>query len=376
VYLPLPTLDHQLPAPLSDAQSVLLWIADHDRPAAEIVEIAERQGLAIRRLQAGDDLNSALVGVQPAAIAWDLPNGGAGEWALVQGLRVHPQLCHLPFILYSAGRLDTPTLGMTGLVIKPVSGQTLQDIIHAMCLAQAGGTILIVDDDPQALDLYSNVAANAMPDRPIQTAGDGAAALQIMAEATPAAVVLDLTMPGVDGFQVLDWMRANPRTRRVPVLVLSGRILTNEDIKRLEQHARVTLQSKDILSEGETAAALRQVVSGAAPLAQPTSALVKRTIAYLQQHYQRPLSRQEIAQAIGVTENYLSRIFRQELALSPWGYLNRYRIKQAKDLLRSTNASVTAIATQVGFDNPAYFARVFHDQVGVSPRAYRENPSG
>jgi transcriptional regulator GlxA family with amidase domain len=188
--------------------------------------------------------------------------------------------------------------------------------------------------------------------------------------------MLDLTMPGVDGFYVLDWMRANPQTRRVPVLVLSGRILTGEDIRRLEQHARVTFQSKDIFLEQETATVLRQAVSGAEPLTQPTSALVKRTIAYLQQHYHRPLSRQEIAQAIGVTENYLSRIFRQELALSPWGYLNRYRIKQAKDLLRTTNASVTAIAVQVGFDNPAYFARVFHEQVGKSPRAYRENPGG
>jgi signal transduction histidine kinase/AraC-like DNA-binding protein len=376
VYLPLPALDHRLPAPVSDVQGVLLWIADHDQPVAEVAEIAERQGLAIRRLRAGDDLNCALTGVQPAVIAWDLPNGGAGEWALVQGLRRHPQLCHLPFILYAADQPDTPALGMTGLVIKPVSGQILQDIIHALCLAHANGAILIVDDDPQAIELYKGVAAQALPDRPVQTASDGAAALQFMAEATPAAVVLDLTMPGVDGFQVLDWMRANPRTRRVPVLVLSGRLLTNEDIKRLEQHARVTLQSKDILSERETAEALRQVLSGTESLAQPTSALVKRTIAYLQQHYQRPLSRQEIAQAIGVTENYLSRIFRQELALSPWGYLNRYRIKQAKELLRTTNASVTAIAAQVGFENPAYFARVFHEQVGVSPRAYRENPVG
>jgi transcriptional regulator GlxA family with amidase domain len=107
------------------------------------------------------------------------------------------------------------------------------------------------------------------------------------------------------------------------------------------------------------------------PLGQPTSALVKRTIAYLQQHYVRPLSRQEVARAIGVTEGYLSRIFRQEMALSPWDYLARYRVRRAKELLRSSNAAVSDVALQVGFDDSAYFTRVFHKHTGCSPSKYR-----
>jgi transcriptional regulator GlxA family with amidase domain len=102
-----------------------------------------------------------------------------------------------------------------------------------------------------------------------------------------------------------------------------------------------------------------------------TSVLVKRAIAYFHQNYDRPLSRQEIAKAIGVSKNYLSHIFRRELGLSPWEYLSRYRIKQAKELLSCTNNSVTEVALQVGFKNPAYFSRVFHEQTGLSPSAYR-----
>jgi AraC-like DNA-binding protein len=193
-----------------------------------------------------------------------------------------------------------------------------------------------------------------------------------MLEKVPSLVMLDLIMPGLDGFDVLDWMRANPQTRQVPVLILSSRMLTFDDVKRLEQHALVTFHSKEVLSEEETAAAVHRTLFDGSALPPYTSALVKRAIAYLHQNYDRPLSRGEIAQAIGVSEDYLSRIFRQELGLSPWDYLHRYRIKQAKELLTRTNASVIDVALQVGFNDRSYFSRVFRELAGVSPGEYRK----
>jgi YesN/AraC family two-component response regulator len=254
-----------------------------------------------------------------------------------------------------------------------VSGKTLIEAINALCSPKSIGSILIVDDDPQACELYRGMVAKGLPGYPIRTASDGAAALAIMAEAPPSLVILDLMMPEMDGFEVLDWMRANQQTRQTPVLILSGRMLTLEDIERLERHARATFQSKDVLSEEETTAALHRLLFNADTLPPHTSALVKRAVAYFQQNYHRHLSREEIARAIGVSKNYLSHIFRQELGLSPWDYLNRYRIKQAKDLLSHTSDSVTEVALQVGFNNPAYFSRMFHKQIGLSPSAYREN---
>jgi AraC-like DNA-binding protein len=167
-------------------------------------------------------------------------------------------------------------------------------------------------------------------------------------------------------------MRANEQTRRTPVLVLTGRMLTLEDIKQIEQHAMVAFQGKGVLSEEETTAFLHRLLLGEDALPPHTSGLVKRAVAYLHQNYHKPLSRWEIANAIGVSENYLTHIFGRELGLSPWQYLNRYRIRQARELLRRTNDSVTAVALQVGFNDPAYFSRVFRKQVGVSPSTYRE----
>jgi AraC-like DNA-binding protein len=101
---------------------------------------------------------------------------------------------------------------------------------------------------------------------------------------------------------------------------------------------------------------------------------VKRAVLYFQQNCNRPLSRWEVAEAVGASEDYLSRVFHREMGISPWEYLNRYRILQAKELLRCTDDNVKTVARRVGFTDPAYFSRVFRKVVGTSPSAYRKHP--
>jgi transcriptional regulator GlxA family with amidase domain len=125
-------------------------------------------------------------------------------------------------------------------------------------------------------------------------------------------------------------------------------------------------------TEAETLAALNRALFGADTLPSYTSALVKRVVAYFHQNYSRPLSRWEIAQAIGVSEDYLSKVFNRELGISPWDYLNRYRILQSQNILRTTTLSIGAIARAVGFNDQAYFSRVFRKRNGISPQEYRE----
>ncbi len=373
VYLPLPSLSERPASAPETAQPVLLLISTTGQPAAEIVEMSQRLGLAIRHVQAGDDPDLVLANVQPAGLAWDLASAGPGDWAVAHHLRNHPRLCQLPFILYGQERDGAAlTVGVTSFIVKPLSGQTLLETIQAACPTEYIGPILIVDDDPEARALHQQLAAQGLPGYSICTANDGAGALAVMAEQTPSLVILDLMMPGLDGFDVLDRMRADPRTRHVPVVILSSKLLNLDDVRRLEQHARVTFQSKGILSDAEAIAALNQALFGADTLPQHTSTLVKRAVAYLHQNYTRPLARWEIAKAIGVSEDYLSRLFHQELGLSPWDYMNRYRIYQARLLLSSTDESIWSIARKVGFKDRAYFSRVFHKLTGVSPKSFRE----
>jgi transcriptional regulator GlxA family with amidase domain len=171
-------------------------------------------------------------------------------------------------------------------------------------------------------------------------------------------------------------MRADVNLRQVPVIILSNKVLSLEDVKRIESHTRVTLQSKGIWSAEETVTALNRALFGAEALPAHTSALVKQAIAYLHQNYAHPVSRWEIAEAVGVSEDYLSRVFTRELNISPWDYLNRYRVLQSKQLLLNTTETIGTIARQVGFKDQAYFSRVFHKVSGLSPQRFRETSLG
>ena len=227
---------------------------------------------------------------------------------------------------------------------------------------------------PKCAAHHQALVEEGLPGCAVRSAENGESALALMENEIPALVLLDLVMPGLSGAEVLDRMRADPRLRQVPVVILSSKLLSLEDVKRLENHARVTLQSKGIWSEKEIIAALNRALFGTETLPAHTSALVKRAVAYLHQNYARPLSRWEIAEAIGVSEDYLTRIFNRELDISPWDYLNRYRILQAQALLRGTSHNIAEVARLVGFKDQAYFSRVFNKQNSISPQAYRDMP--
>jgi AraC-like DNA-binding protein len=373
IYLPLPALDQIKPAKQDELLSVLLLISSQAEPSAEIIEMCRRQKLEIFQLRTSDDLEKALGTTKPVALAWDVSSAQPGDWMLVRRLRHYPHLSQTPFILY--GHLAEERIGMTGFVVKSSNTKTLLDAMLAVNPTHATGPILIVDDDEQVRESHKALVEEGLPGSPVRLAENGEIALAIMEKEVPSLVLLDLIMPDVSGADVLDRMRADTNLRQVPVIVLSNKVLNLEDVKRIENHAHVMLQTKGIWSDSETISAVNRAIFGTASLPAHTSTLAKQAIAYLHQNYTRPLSRWEIAEAVGVSEDYLSRVFTRELNISPWDYLNRYRVLQSKHLLMNTAEAVGIIARQVGFKDQAYFSRVFHKITGMSPQAFREASS-
>ncbi|HVU09754.1 MAG TPA: ATP-binding protein [Phototrophicaceae bacterium] len=370
VYLPLPDVaGSALPLPEGDAQPVLLLISNTDLPVPAIAALSAQQKLAIQRLGLADDLNLILRKVRPAALAWDLAAADPDEWRLFERMRAHPQLCQLPLILY--GQDETTLAGMTNVLMKPINEKTLINTIRALRPPEQARSILIVDDDPQVRTLYQELAAQALPGCAVQAVASGAAALALLESETPTLIILDLMMPEIDGFTVLDALRANERTRRVPVIVMSGRLLTAEDVRRLD-YGQVVFQSKGVLSEQETETAFRAALDGVTSLPQSSSTLVKQALAYIHQNYREPaLSREQIAAAVATSKQHLDRVFGKEEGLSVIECLNRFRIERAKEQLATTTQDITTIALQVGFNDSAYFSRVFRKIVGQSPSEYR-----
>jgi signal transduction histidine kinase/AraC-like DNA-binding protein/ABC-type sugar transport system substrate-binding protein len=366
VYLPLPGLIG-ISVAISDepSEDVVLVISHQTEPAKSILQLSRRRGLRIEQIASITEISRIQ---RPAVIAWDMANAQPEDWALIAQLRRFPRLNRLPFVLYNQ-QPDSP--GLTNILIKPVPHASLVEMLESLHSTGDSRPILVVDDDPRAREMYEKMLAEAFPGSLVRLADDGDEALEILATITPSLVILDLMMPRVDGFTVLEQMRKDERLQPVPVLVLSGKLLTEQDVRRLD-YARVVFQRKEMLSPDETIAALQSISDENTRLLQPTSILVKRAFAYILQNYATPLSRQQIASAVGVSERYLSQIFKQEMGISPWDALNRFRIHRARELLKTTDENITEIATQVGFDDPSYFGRVFNKQTGMSPKVYRE----
>ncbi len=370
LYLPLPTLGggsaRSLPA---TTRPIFLVVGEPGSAPEEALALARRNAWTVTHARSPAELETALGQGQPVAVAWDVNRAGQGDWALLERIRAVPQFAALPFLLFATETAEVRP-GVAQVLFKPFDRQSLLESIQALKPATSGGPVLIVDDDPQARQLYTDVIAAHFAGQAILQAEDGEQAIRMLDEQQPGLVILDLMMPRVDGFEVLDVLRTRPATQRVPVIVLSGKVLTQDDVARLS-HPRVLFQAKDLLSEAELADTLRRALEATDVLPQPTSTVVKRAIAYLQQNYGADLSRPDIAAAVGVSEDYLSRIFRQEVGLSPWDFLNRYRVQQAKTLLRASDAPVLQIAGQVGFSDLSYFNRVFRKYVGCAPTTYR-----
>ncbi|NMB88454.1 MAG: substrate-binding domain-containing protein, partial [Chloroflexi bacterium] len=267
IRLPLPALEQARPG-RENAQPVLLLISSTEEPAVEIVSMCRRRGLEIKVLHVNDDVEQALEEVEPAAIAWDLSGAQPDDWSLVRRLRTSPRLSQLPFILYGQlpqheDAVPMLSVGLTGFALKTPGDESLMDAINALCPVQASGAILIVDDDPEIRAQHQALVQNGFPASSVRTAEDGFQALACMEEETPALVLLDLMMPGMDGVAVLDQMRTDPRLRHVPVVILSNKLLSLDDVKRFEHHARVTFQTKGVWSDAETLSAFNRALFGA-----------------------------------------------------------------------------------------------------------------
>lgn len=99
--------------------------------------------------------------------------------------------------------------------------------------------------------------------------------------------------------------------------------------------------------------------------------LALRVRDYIDQHYKNTLSTGKLAQTFFISEAYLSRLFRQSFALTVTAYLHQTRINHAKQLLKTTTASVSSIALNVGYTDLNYFSRIFKNQTGLTPSAFR-----
>ncbi len=99
-------------------------------------------------------------------------------------------------------------------------------------------------------------------------------------------------------------------------------------------------------------------------------------IHYLKLHFAESCTIKEIADHVGVSPNYLSRVFNREVGENISSYLARLRLRRAAVLLETTSDSVSVVGARTGFANASYFSTAFRQHFGMSPLEYRGRAVG
>ena len=124
-------------------------------------------------------------------------------------------LCSVPGIGQAAAEL-----GVREYLVKPVSRERLLGALERLGLSR--GTVLIVDDEPEARRLFWRMLASAEGDYRVLTAASGQEAVEVLKTDRPDCLLLDLAMPDMDGFQLLEILNQDPALRDIPTVVISA----------------------------------------------------------------------------------------------------------------------------------------------------------
>lgn len=98
---------------------------------------------------------------------------------------------------------------------------------------------------------------------------------------------------------------------------------------------------------------------------------IRDIMRYIQEHYYEHLKIEQLAEERGISSRFVRRYFTEEIGMPCSAYIQALRLNKAKELLWETRKSITDIALEVGYGTPQYFCRIFREEIGMSPSAYR-----
>ena len=366
----------KLPEALLQDRTVLLLV-EHAGNGEQLSKHLTRRGF---RVELGwiDSRTSRLpdwIQSQPGAVILEQGTAVKQAWEAIHALQANQLTQDIPVLFYSLDeQQDQGSLLELNYLSKPLhQTELIQALERRELNKNANGkrlSILIVDDEPGTLELHARLIEAWSAEYRILKAGNGREALKIIQEVHPSLVLLDLMMPELDGFSVLEAMHSDPHSRDIPVIVLTGQTLTVEDMEKLGRGV-ISVLKKGLFSAKETLSHIEAALTRNTNLGSEAQRVVRKAMIYIHEHYMQSISLDDTARHVNISKEYLARCFHQELGITLVTYLNRYRISQAKVLLEKGGNNLTEIALQSGFSSSAYFSRVFRQEVGMSPRDYQ-----
>ena len=270
-------------------------------------------------------------------------------------------------------------------------------------------TILVIDDQPNNLKVIVH-DLNAMGFETL-IALDGEDGLDKARRQRPELILLDVMMPGWDGFQTCRRLKATAETKDIPVLFLSARSDIGDKLRgfeaggldyitkpfdprevlaRISSHLRTAhlcqRMTALVAANGDHSGDPISDQTGASPASRPAQApfagqlspiderglrLVYQARDILLAELRNPPDLATLTRRVGTNHSKLTREFQRHLGMSVFAYLREQRLAQAQSLLAETRLPIHLVADQVGFKRPGDFGTAFKRRFGVTPREFR-----
>jgi PAS domain S-box-containing protein len=236
-------------------------VIDDDPAVLELMgRFLGKEGFHVVPATTGPDGLRLAKQLRPVAITLDVMMPGTDGWAVLADLKADPMTCDIPVVLLTIvdDRGRGYALGAADYLTKPIDWQRLGAILRRYHSPGRPAPVLVVDDDPECRELVRrNLEAEGWR---VTEAADGEAGLRMVAADPPALVLLDLMMPGVDGFGFLNEFPKRFPGSRTPVIVLTAKDLTDDDHTRLNGRVARILAKGDLSRLEELIALVRRHV--------------------------------------------------------------------------------------------------------------------
>ncbi len=221
------------------ADAPLLLIADDNPQAREMLGYyATTGGYRVAYAADGEEALRKARALHPFAITLDLMMPEKDGLEVLAELKSDPRTADIPVIIVSMteDKLLCTSLGALEFFVKPVDRNRLLEVLQRISSRKSAGEarVLVVDDEPSTVEWVSGaLEANGLE---VLKAYGGKEGIELATRHIPDAIVLDLMMPEVSGFQVIDKLKQQERTKDIPIIVFTAKAMSLEERRWLSQH--------------------------------------------------------------------------------------------------------------------------------------------
>jgi len=254
-----PGIATPVPASAPGALPLVLVVDDEKATRELIARGLEKEGFRLVAAASGEEALQLARERKPDVISLDVLMPGMDGWMVLRALKADPLTAPIPVVMVSMldDRDIGHALGASDYLTKPFDRQKL---VAALRRYRRDGTerpVLVVEDDAATREVIKR--ALERDGWAVSEADNGRRGLQSVARHVPDLIVLDLMMPEMDGFEFVAELRKSESGRRIPVVVVTAKEITEEDQRRLNGHVRRVLH-KGSFSREELSLELRRAL--------------------------------------------------------------------------------------------------------------------